>query len=86
MYVSMYMYVNTHGPIYVCTYTLTFVLEYLISLYDAPVTQRASFLALQSCDFGPDGEVNYEYIVINSINPLLIGSLCIPNDTHTNHV
>ena len=32
--------------------------------------------------FGPDGAVNYDYIVTNS---LLIGSRCIPNGTHTNH-
>ena len=35
--------------------------------------------------FGPDGAVNYDYIVTNSINSLLIGSRCIPNGTHTNH-
>ena len=32
-----------------------------------------------------DGIVNYDYIVTNSINALLIGSKCIPSDTHTNH-
>ena len=31
------------------------------------------------------GAVNYDYIVTNSINSLLIGSRCIPNGTHTNH-
>ena len=30
------------------------------------------------------GAVSYDYIVINSINSLLIGSRCIPNGTHTN--
>ena len=35
--------------------------------------------------FGPDGTVNYDYIVTNSINCLLIGSRCIPNGAHTNH-
>ena len=31
------------------------------------------------------GTVNYDYIITNSINSLLIGSRCIPNGTHTNH-
>ena len=29
------------------------------------------------------GAVNYDYIVTNSINSLLIGSRCIPNGAHT---
>ena len=52
----------------------------LISLYGAPLTQRASYLALHSSLFGPDGTVNYDYT-----NSLLFGSRCIPNGTHTNH-
>ena len=31
------------------------------------------------------GAVNYDYIITNSINSLLIGSRCIPNGAHTNH-
>ena len=58
---------------------------FLISSYGAPLTQRTSYLALHSSHFGPDGTVNYDYIVTNSINYLLIGSRCIPNGTHTNH-
>ena len=33
-----------------------------------PLAQRASYLALYSSLFGPDGIVNYDYIVANSIN------------------
>ena len=33
--------------------------------------------------FGPNGAVNYDYIITNSINCLLIGSRSIPNGTHT---
>ena len=56
------------------------------SVFDgAPLAQRASYLAQQSSLFGPDGAGNYDYIVTNSINSLLIGSKCIPNGTHTNH-
>ena len=32
--------------------------------------------------FGPDGTVNYDYIVTNS---LLIGFKCIPNGAHINY-
>ena len=31
------------------------------------------------------GAINYDYIVTNSINSLLIGSRCIPNGAHANH-
>ena len=58
---------------------------FLISSYGAPLAQRASNLAQHSFLFGPDGAVNYDYIVTNSVNPLLIGSKCISNGTHTNH-
>ena len=61
-------------------YTCTAVV--LISSYGAPLAQRASYLALHSSLFGPDGAVNYDYIVTNSINFLLIGSRCI---SHINH-
>ena len=57
---------------------------FLISLYGAPLAQRASYLALHISVFGPDGTINYDYIVTNSINSLLIGSRCIPNGAHTN--
>ena len=52
---------------------------FLISSYGAPLAQRASYLALHSSLFGPDGALNYDYIVTNSINFLLIAS------SHTNH-
>ena len=42
-------------------------------------------MAMHSSFFGPDGAVNYDYIVTNSINPLLIGSKCIPNGAHTDY-
>ena len=38
---------------------------------------------LHSSLFGPDGPVNYDYIVTNSINCLLIGSRYFPSVTHT---
>ena len=49
------------------------------------MAQRTSYLALHISLFGPDGAVNYDYVVTNSINCLLIGSRCIRNGTHTNH-
>ena len=47
-------------------------------IYGAPLAKRASYLAQHSSLFGPDGAVNYDYVVINSINFLLIGSWYIP--------
>ena len=67
------------------TILVTSITEFLISSYGAPFAQRASYLALHSSLFGPDGAINYDYIVTNSINSLLIGSRCIPNGAHTNH-
>ena len=56
---------------------------FLISSYGAPLAERASYLALHSSLFGPDGAVNYDYIITSSINSLLIGSRCIHNSAHT---
>ena len=58
---------------------------FLISSYGTPLAQRASYLAMHSFLFGPDGTGNYDYIITNSINCLLIGSRYIPNGAHTNH-
>ena len=58
---------------------------FLISPSGIPLALRASYLALQSSLFEPDGTVKYDYIVTNSINSLLIVSTCIPNGAHTNH-
>ena len=56
---------------------LTFNSSVLISSYGAPLAQRASYLAHYSSLFGPDGPVNYDYIVTNSIN--CKSNYCWPN-------
>ena len=73
----MYMYIH------VCIYISVF----LISSYGTPMAKRVSYLTLHSFLFRFDGAVNYDFIVINSINSLLIASrcTCIPNGIHTNH-
>ena len=58
---------------------------FLISSYGAPLAQRTSYFAQHSSLFGPDGTINYDCIVTNSINSLLISSKCVPNGAHTNH-
>ena len=80
----MFQYMHTVTKC-LCTNTCTHTSEFLISSYGAPLAQRASYLALHSSLFGPDGTINYDYIVTNSINSLLISSRCIPNGAHTNH-
>ena len=50
---------------------------------DPHLAQRAFYLAQNSSPFGPDGTVNYDYIIVtNSIKSLLIESKCIPNGAH----
>ena len=44
----------------------------LISSYGAPLAQIIFYLAPHSFLFRPDSTVNYDYIVTNSINYLLI--------------
>ena len=46
-----------------CTTATTTVSVFLISSYGAPLAQRASYLAQHSSLFGPDGAVNYDYIL-----------------------
>ena len=58
---------------------------FLISLYGAPLAQKASYLALHSSLFEPVARLIMILFVTNSINCLLIGSRCIPNGAHTNH-
>ena len=48
----------------------------VISSYGIPLAQRASYLALHSSLFGPDGTVDYDNIVTNSINSLFKLMLC----------
>ena len=57
-------------------FLLSFHLKSLV--FGKLVWWRASYLALHSSLLGPDAAtVNYDYIVINSINCLLIGWRCI---------
>ena len=72
----MYIHTFTHSH-----YTHTYTSLFLISSYGGPLAQRASYLAQHSSLFEPDGAVNYDYIVTNSVNWLK----CIPNGAHTNH-
>ena len=43
---------------------------FLMSSYGAPLAQRASYLAHSSL-FGPDGTVNYDYIVTTCLFPMV---------------
>ena len=73
---------------YKCTDMYIIVMYVCISVVDnhgTPLPQRVSYLALHSSLFGSDGAVNYDYIVTNRINYLLIGSRCLHNGAHTNH-
>ena len=56
------------------SYEIICVTVFSIRSYGAPLAQRASYLALHNSLCGPDGTVNYDYIVTNSINS---GPRCI---------
>ena len=73
---------NIQIPKVAFIYSIVYISVFLIS---SPLTQKASYLALYSSLFASNGTVNYDYIVTNSINSLLIGSKCNTNGTHTNH-
>ena len=70
-YLIIYGVTHTHAhTLYVYRYSIYIWPSVLISLYGTRLVQRASYLPLQSSLFGPDGTVNYDYIVTNSINSL----------------
>ena len=61
----------------------TYLTEFFISSYAAPLALRASYLALHSSLFGPDGAVNYDYIVTSSINSINWLKMYFQWHTHT---
>ena len=73
MYTYMYMYICTY--MYICD--SMYMSVFLIRSYGTPLAQRTSYLALHSSFFGPDGTVNYDYIVTNSINSPMVHTLTI---------
>ena len=80
MYIHTCTYIHVHT--YIQPYNHTSVFDKLIWRTIGPknfLFGTAQFYLWAS------GVVNYDYIVTNSINPLLIGSRCIPNGTHVNH-
>ena len=95
MYMNIYIYpVETsyrndsvgHKMQAICTCTCVQCKYMYVWVFDKLMwAQRAFYLAQHSSHFGTDGTVNYDYIVTNNINCLLIGSKCIPNGAHTNH-
>ena len=50
---------------YIIMYDIIILYEVLITSYGTPLGQTASYWALQSSLFGPDGAVNYDCIVIS---------------------
>ena len=57
----------------------------ILSLTALTVCLRSFLFGAAQFSLLASGAVNYDYIVTNSINCLLIGSRCIPNGTHTKH-
>ena len=52
---------------------------------DYKYKEQDRYIYIYQFSLWASGTVNYDYIVTNSINSLLIGSRCIHNGAHTNH-
>ena len=70
--------------------TLTYMYMYIhSSVFDkliwCTICPKSFWFGTAQCSLWAIGTVNYDYIVTNSINSLLIGSRCIPNGVHINH-
>ena len=63
----MHVHVLHYIHVLVYIYVDVLVSEFLITSYGSSLTQRASYLALCSSLFWPDGAVNYDYIVTNTL-------------------
>ena len=84
--VQLHVHVTeTQTTVWAWTPTCIFPYQYIpyermmcakVFLISTPLAQIVSYLALYSSLLGPDGTVNYDYIVTNRINALLIGSRC----------
>ena len=64
------------------------VIYYNYIVFDKPwhtVGPKSFLFGTAQFSLWTSGTVNYDYIVTNSINCLLISARCIPNGAHTNH-
>ena len=89
-----YLFTNIHVHIYMCmymiwkTYKYTGVVKLVIlhvctSVFDKLIWRTIGPMSfLFGTALWASGTVNYDYIITNSINYLLIGSRCIPNGAH----
>ena len=86
IYVCMYVYMHVWdvcmGCMYICMYVYISVYDKLIWCTIGP---KSFLFGTLHFFVWASGAVNYDYIVTNSINSLLIGSRCILNGAHTNH-
>ena len=82
VYIYVCMYACMCVYMYVCMYVCINVFDKLIWCTIGP---KSFLFGTAQFSLWASGAGNYDYIVTNSINCLLIGSRCIPNGTHTNH-
>ena len=66
-WIQAWIQCNFHRPV-TCYNVQIMHVVFLISFYDTPLAQRVSYSALYSSLFGPDGAVNYDYIVVLTFN------------------
>ena len=87
--IYIYKHMYRHIAVYLIECTCTCTCNPVSSVFDKLIWAyqiTVSYLELHSSHFGPDGAVTCSYsgIITNSIDSLLIGSLCIPNGAHIN--
>ena len=75
----VYMYIYACTCIHIYVYTHVSVFDQLIWRTIGP---KSFLFGTAQFSLWASGAVNYDYIVTNSINSLLIGSRCILNGTH----
>ena len=80
MYVCMYVYIIY--TVYIYIYVCISVFNKLIWVTIGP---KSFLFGTAQLSLWASGAANYDYIVTNSINSLVIGSRCIPNGAHTYH-
>ena len=81
---TMYMYLYTNTNSILCKYMYIYI-SVFNKLIWCTFGPKSSLFGSAQLSLWASGTVNYDYIVTNSINSLLIGSKCFPNGAHTNH-
>ena len=84
---SLFIHNDTVCLVYVgmCTISVVMYMVWYSELVWRTIGSKSFLFGTAEFSLWASGAGNYDYIITNSINSLLIGSRCIPNGAHTNH-